>query len=101
MLGDSTATTLAADMIQHLLPKHQQNPVIQEAFLRRLPLDIRRAIEDDETLDVCKLAKSADTRLKGCVLPNISAPPPIASATSTNQQGWKTQGISKKTGPKT
>ena len=104
MLGDSTATALAADMLQHLLPKHQENPVIWEAFLRRLPLDIRRAIEEDETLDVRKLAKVADKRLKGRVLPGISAPPPIAAATIAGRQKQRapaTGHAKKKSGPKT
>ena len=108
MLGDSTATALAADMLQHLLPEHQENPVIREAFLRRLPLDIRRAIESDETLNVRNLAKAADKRLKGRVFPQISATPQIVAATGARpkvraDQSQKRQGAnsSSKTGPNT
>ena len=107
MLGDSTASALASSMLQHLSAEHQEHPVVREVFLRRLPLDIRRAIEENDTLNVRELATAADRRLKGRILPPISGPPPIAAVANTrpksnHTQNQKPQGSStSKTGPKT
>ena len=108
MLGDSTASALASSMLQHLSAEHQEHPVVYESFLRRLPLDIRRAIEEDDSLDVRELATAADRRLKGRTMPQISGNSPIATATSAQPRTKNAPdrkplrpGNSSKKGPKT
>ena len=81
LLGDSTASALVSSMLQHLPMDQQRNLVIREAFLRRLPLDIRQVIEEDESLDIRHPAKATDRRLKGCTLLAMTGPPQIAVAT--------------------
>ena len=71
----STASALASSMLQHLPTDQQKHLVVREAFLRRLPLDICRVIEEDESLDIRRLAKAADRRLKGRTLPPMTGPP--------------------------
>ena len=108
-LGDSTASALAASMLQHLPAEQQENLVIREAFLRRLPLDVRRMVEVDETLNIWELAKAADKRLKGRVHPplsNTGTNPEIAAATGARpkvkaKQDPKPTSQGKKSGPKT
>ena len=108
LLGDSTTSALASSMLQHLPTEQQRNLVIREAFLRRLPLDIRRVIEEDESLDIRHLAKAADRRLKGPTLPAMTGPPQIAAAMGARPKAkpapdWKPQGPGpyRKKGPKT
>ena len=107
-LGDSTASALASLMLQHLPTDQQKHLVIREAFLRRLPLDIRRVIEEDESLDIRRLAKAADRRLKGRTLPPMTGPPQIAATTGARpktkpaaDQRPQGPGTSRKKGPKT
>ena len=108
LLGDSTASALASSMLQHLPTDQQKNLVIREAFLRLLPLDIRRVIKEDESLDIRHLAKAADRRLKGRALPTMTGPPQIAAATGVRPKtkpapDRKPQGpgTNRKKGPKT
>ena len=108
LMSDSTASALASSMLQHLPMDQQRNLVIREAFLRRLPLDIHRVIEEDESLDIRHLAKAADRRLKGRTLPAMTGPPQIAAATGARPKmkpapDRKPQGPgpNRKKGPKT
>ena len=107
LLGDSTASALASSMLQHLPTGQQKHLVIREAFLRRLPLDIRRVIEEDETLDIRRLAKAAERRLKGPTLPAMTGMPQIAAATGARpktrpppDQNPPGPGTGRKKGPK-
>ena len=108
LLGDSTASALASSMLQHLPTDQQRNLVIREAFLRHLPLDIRGVIEEDESLDIRRLAKAADRRLKGCTLPTMMGPLQIAMTTGARlktkpapDQRPPGPGTSRRKGPKT
>ena len=96
----SMVLALASSMLQHLPTSQQKNLVVQEAFLCRFPLDIRRIVEQDETLNLWELAKRADKQLKGRVNPPlVTLDGPDITAVSGNRPEVKLP-TSKKTGPK-
>ena len=103
-LGDSSAIGLVASMLQHLPRSEHESHVVRESFLRRLPLDIRRIVEIDETFDIRKLATKADKLLKSRVHPPISVTGTQVQVVTT--MGARTKQLStqqsfKKKGPKT